>query len=197
MKKPILLVTAFALTLTFLLQACGNVQTPTLTAIPIVTDTVVPTVTVTVTETPDVCATENIRAEVDKVHKHMREFDDAATLAANIPREQLSGPIADLQRIRREAEDEVVPPCITTLKDYQIQHMNSVISTLITFLSINDPNSIDCVDVAENSQEAAICQNIMIARQQHDQYTLELARILGITVVPATTAEGPTQTPTP
>ncbi|HKY53788.1 MAG TPA: hypothetical protein VJM08_05740 [Anaerolineales bacterium] len=195
MKKPILLVTAIALTLTFLLQACGNVQTLIPTTIPIVTDTAVPTVTVT--KTPDVCATENIRAEVDKVHKHMREFDDAATLAANIPREQLSVPIADLQRIRREAEDEVVPPCITTLKDYQIQHMNSVISTLITFLSINDPRAIDCVDVAENSQEAAICQNIMIARQQHDQYTLELARILGITVVPANAATGPSQTPTP
>ena len=197
MKKPLLFIFASALILTFLLSACGNVQTPTFTAIPIVTDTTVPTATVTVTTTPDVCTTESIRAEVDKVHKHMREFDDAATLAANVPREQLSGPIADLQRIRREAEDEVVPSCITTLKDYQIQHMNSVIGTLITFLSINDPSTIDCVDVAENSQEAAICQNIMIARQQHDQYTLELARILGITVVPANTATGPSQTPTP
>lgn len=197
MKKPLLFIFTSALTLTFLLPACGNVQTPIRTAIPIVTDTTVPTATVTVTTTPDVCTTESIRAEVDKVHKHMREFDDAATLAANVPREQLSGPIADLQRIRREAEDEVVPSCITTLKDYQIQHMNSVINTLITFLSINDPSAIDCVDVAENSQEAAICQNIMIARQQHDQYTLELARILGITVVPANTATGPSQTPTP
>src|SRR5687767_11049435 len=104
MKKPILLTIASALTLTsiFILSACGNVATPP-SVVPTATDTAVPTVTVTMTTTPDACATETIRAEVDKVHKHMREFDDAATLAANVPREQLSGPIADLQRIRREA----------------------------------------------------------------------------------------------
>src|SRR5687768_4616990 len=109
MKKPILLTIASALTLTsiFILSACGNVATPpSPSVVPSSTDTTVPTVTVTVTTTPDVCSAESIRAEVDKVHKHMREFDDAATLAANVPREQLSGPIADLQRIRREAEED-------------------------------------------------------------------------------------------
>jgi hypothetical protein len=61
--------------------------------------------------------------------------------------------------------------------------MNSVIDTLVAFLSGTD--------------QAIIDQGIAIARQQHDQYTLELARILGITVVPATPAPLPTQTPTP
>jgi hypothetical protein len=40
----------------------------------------------------------------------MREFDDASILASKMPREQLSGSIAGLQRIRREAEDEQSPP---------------------------------------------------------------------------------------
>jgi len=196
MKKSILLIFCAALILTILVSGCGStVITPE--SVPTVSDTPIPTLTITITMTPDLCAPENIRAEVDKVHRHMREFDDAARLAASIPREQLSVPTADLQKIRREAEDEQVPPCLSTLKDFQIKHMNSVIDTLIAFMGINDPLALDCVDVVENSQEAGICQNITNARQQHDQYTLELARILEIPIVTAPANVTPSETPTP
>lgn len=196
MKKSILLIIASALISTIILSGCGSTPTSEISAtVTDTTDTAMPTATLTTT--PDLCASENIRPVVDKVHRHMREFDDAATLAASMPREQLSGPIADLQRIRREAEDETVPPCLSTLKDYQVNHMNSVINTLIAFLGINDPLAVDCIDVAENTQEAAICQSIATARQLHDQYTLELARILGIPIVTATAAITPSETPTP
>ena len=120
----------------------------------------------------------------------MREFDDASKLAASIPREQLSTPISNLQKIRRDAEDELIPPCLEKLKDYEILHMNSVINTLIAFLSINDPLAVDCVDIAQNTQEADICQSIANARQQHDQYILELAKILELPIV----TPGPTPT---
>ena len=113
----------------------------------------------------------------------MREFDDAATLAASMPREQLSAPIADLQRIRREAEDEQVPPCLENLKSHQVQHMNSGINYFLGFMSGGDQKSLD--------------QVFAIARQLHDQYTLELARVLGLTVVPATAIVTPEETPTP
>jgi hypothetical protein len=113
----------------------------------------------------------------------MREFDDASILASSTPRDQLSSSIADLQRIRREAEDETIPACLTDLKAYQVQHMNSVISTLISFMGGADQESLD--------------QGISLARQQHDQYTLELARVLGLTVVPAAPSGKPSETPTP
>jgi hypothetical protein len=113
----------------------------------------------------------------------MREFDDASILASNMPREQLSASIADLQRIRREAEDEEIPGCLTDLKAIQVQHMNSVINTLIAFMGGTDQQTLD--------------QGISLARQQHDQYTLELARILGLTVVAATMPPPPSETPTP
>lgn len=197
MKKSIQLIIAAALLLSMLLSACGSSITPArvITA----TDTALPTLTITITPTPDLCAPENIRAEVDKVHRHMREFDDASTLAASMPREQLSGPIANLQKIRREAEDELVPLCLSSLKDYQIRHMNSVISTLIAFLSIADPRALDCTSPERSADEEAICQNIANARQQHDQYTLELARLLGIPIITATAAPSPIplETPTP
>lgn len=173
--------------LTILLAACGTMITVTPPPVQnnptpetqyiVVTATLLP-----VTDTPDPCAPENIEMEVQKVHAYMREFDDASTLAASRPREELSASIADLQRIRREAEDQPTPPCLATLKTYQVSHMNSVINTLISFMGGADQTTVD--------------QGIALARDQHDQYTLELARLLGITVEPAT-AVTPEQTPTP
>jgi hypothetical protein len=148
--------------------------------------------------TVDLCVSPQIEAEAQKVHKHMREFDDASTLASSVSQAQLNISIADLQRIRREAEDEVVPPCLADLKSYQINHMNSVINTLLAFLRSKDPLSIDCADIQANTEEQAVCQNIVLARQLHDQYLVELARILGLTVVPATPgAPTPLETPAP
>jgi hypothetical protein len=128
----------------------------------------------------------------------MREFDDAATLASSVPQAQLNVSIADLQRIRRAAEDEVIPPCLADLKGYQLNHMNSVINTLLAFLRSSDPLSIDCAEIQANTEEEAVCQNIALARQQHDQYLVELGRILGLTVMPATPgAPISSETPTP
>ena len=133
--------------------------------------------------TPDPCSLPQLEIEVQNVHRHMREFDDAAILASNVAREELGDSIAQLQRIRREAEDEPIPSCLTQLKTYQVQHMNSVISTLIAFMGGTDQQSLD--------------RGIALAREQHDQYTLELARVLGLTVVAATLPPAPSETPTP
>lgn len=182
MKKSILLIFLAALILIMFVSGCGSsLITPE--SIPTATDTRMPTPTITITMTPDLCASENIKAEVDKVHRHMREFDDASKLAASMPREQLSTPISNLQKIRRDAEDELIPPCLAKLKDYEILHMNSVINTLIAFMSVNDPLAVDCVEIENNTEEELICQSIAVARQQHDQYVLELAKILELPIV--------------
>lgn len=179
MKNIILFILPSAIMLTMLMAGCGSTQTPPATA------TEEPaTPTITITTTPDLCAPESIQAEVDKVHRHMREFDDASTLATSMPRDQLSSSIADLQRIRREAEDEVVPACLGNLRTYQIQHMNSVIETLLAF-------------VRGTSDQAILNQGIALAGQQHDQYVLELARLLGLTPVAGTAVVIPSETPTP
>jgi hypothetical protein len=144
----------------------------------------------TATPEPDPCAPENIQAEVEKVHKFMREFDDASLLASNTPVEQLNPSIADLQRIRRNAEDQAVPSCLTTIKQYQLAHMNTVINTMLYMLSFQG--------TAEETE--LLNQGIALARQQHDQYVLELANVLGLTVVAAPTgapAEGETPSPNP
>ena len=171
--------------LLFILAGCGK---PPATPAPTEIKTE-PSATIVVisteepTSTPDPCSRPQLETKIQEVHKHMREFDDASILASNMPREQLSNPIAELQRIRREAEDEQTPGCLTNLKAIQVQHMNTVISTLIVFMGGTDQQTLD--------------QGIALARQQHDEYTLELARLLGLTVVPATLAPTPSETPTP
>jgi hypothetical protein len=173
--------------LILLIAGCGNLPaTPQATATAVevaATATVGVPSTVEPTSTLDPCARPQLETGVQKVHKHMREFDDASILASNMPREQLGTAIADLQRIRREAEDEQTPACLTDLKQIQVLHMNTVINTLIVFMGGTDQQTLD--------------QGIALARQQHDQYTLELARILGLTVVPATMPPAPSATATP
>jgi len=134
-----------------------------------------------VTAAPDPCAPENINAEIEQIHKLMREFDDASLLASNTPLDQINPSIADLQRIRRETEDHPAPVCIITLKEFQLAHMHTVINTMLGFLSGVD--------------EETLNQNIALARQQHDQYTLELATLLGLTIVALPTQEEEQGTP--
>lgn len=133
--------------------------------------------------TPDPCAPENIESGVEEVHRFMREFDDASALAGSVPREQLTDHIANMQRIRREAEDQFVPICLADLKAHQLSHMNVVINTLIAFLGGSDQETVD--------------QGIGLAREFHDNYTLELANVLGLDVIPVEVQGTATPTATP
>jgi hypothetical protein len=144
------------------LAACGGPAKPTATVEP-----------VTITRpTPDPCAPENLPEEVEKIHRVMREFDDESLLASNTPVDGLNPSISTLQRIRREAEDQPVPACLVRLKGLQLAHMSTVINTLLGFLS--------------GSDQTALNQSVALARQQHDEYALELANLLGLTVIAPT-----------
>jgi len=127
-------------------------------------------VTSAATATPDPCATENLPGEVRKINSIMQEFDTAAVIAASAPREQLTAPIAELQRIRRNAEDLPTPACLKTLKETQLAHMNIVIETLMAFM--------------DNANQETTDQGILLARQLHNQYLVEMAKLLGVTVAP-------------
>jgi hypothetical protein len=60
--------------------------------------------------------------------------------------------------------------------------MNTVINTLIAFVGGADQTTLN--------------EGITRARQEHDQYTIELARLLGITLPPTAIAPAETQPPT-
>jgi hypothetical protein len=125
--------------------------------------------TPTITATPDLCSSENLPAEVAKVNKLMREFDDYSSLASNTPQSQLVLLIPEMQRILRDSEDQAVPACLTNLKKMQLAHMNTVVQTLMAFMNSSDVNVVN----------AGIAQ----ARQLHAQYDIEMASLLGITLV--------------
>jgi hypothetical protein len=141
-----------------------------------------------ITSTPDLCSAENLPAEVAKVNKLMREFDDFSVLAASTPQAQLIQIIPDLQRVLRDAEDQAVPACLSNLKKLQLDHMNVVVQTLIAFMSASDQAGVDIVS-----------EGITKARSLHDQYNVEIARLLGVTLeappTVAPTAIAPTATP--
>jgi hypothetical protein len=166
------------LVLVFFTAACGGneTQTPVETSIP------------AATQTPNPCIEPNVSAEVDKVHKHMREFDDYSALASNTPQAQLVMVVPELQRVLREAEDQAVPACLNDLKRLQVSHMRTVVQTLLAFIGSTDA--------------AVINSGIAQARDLHTQYDIERASLLGITLTVSTAAPTspplqPSVTPTP
>ena len=108
----------------------------------------------------------------------MSEFDESSQLVASTPAGQVPDVISKLQRIRRDVEDAQIPACLGTLKTHQLNHMNLVIQTLIAL-------------VAGASQEE-LDKGLEEARHEHDLYSLEMVRLLGITLAPVTsTASAP------
>ena len=184
-KQPTLLFTLIMVA-AFVIFACSSPEQATISPTQI-TNTIKTTEPAppTATPEPDPCAPEKIPTQVEKVHKLMREFDDASLLASNTPIDQLNPSIAELQRIRRDSEDQPIPSCMATLKQYQLAHMNTVINTMLYMLSYQ----------GTDAEAGVLSQGIAQARQQHDQYTLELANLLGLAVIAAPTSAPTDETP--
>ncbi len=155
--------------LSVFLAACGTGETSVIT-----TETPV----ILSTPTPDMCSAENLPGEAARVNKFMREFDDFSELASNTPQTQLVAVIPDMQRVLRDAEDQSVPACLENLKTVQILYMQIVVQTLMAFMG--------------NSDAELVNSGISQARELHAKYDIELARLLGITLVVS-----PTQTSAP
>jgi len=170
MKKTVFLWMAICIVL--FLSACGKL-TPTVTS---------STSTPSVTPTLDLCSTSNLPLSVRPVNDLMRQFDDYATLARSTPQSQLVQVIPPLQTIRRAAENQAVPPCLKQLKVDQLSYMDTQIQTLLAF----DANASSDVLKGGSAQ----------AQQYHNQYVIELARLLGMTVVvPPSITPGTPPTP--
>lgn len=175
-----------ALILVLALSACGGEQTPAPGEVEAPTQAASQPAVVKPAASPtiDPCAPQYQRVLAERAHSHMREFDDAANLAANLNTEALPAAIAELQRIRRAAEDEPLPGCLAQLKQLQVAHMNVVINTLMGMLSQSSPEDLQ--------------KGILAARQLHDEYTLELGRAYGVTfVVEPTATPGAVETVAP
>ena|SRR5215211_5515420 len=170
MKRPALF--AFFVVLIFT-SSCGSQPLPTSAGeLP---------ATSTTGQADEACASQNLPTTVQPINDLMREFDDASQLASNLPAQQLPEVISNLQRIRRDAEDVQIPTCLTTLKTHQLNHMNLMIQTLLAFVG--------------GADQEALKKGLEQVRQEHDLYSLEIVRLLGITLAPITVT--PESSPTP
>src|SRR5687767_13721428 len=100
----------------------------------------------------------------------MVESDGIAKQDASVSHQKVAELVSEMQRIRREAEDHQTPTRLSTLKVHQITHMNTVIDTLIAFIG--------------GAQAETLNEGISRAGHEHDLYTLEVARLLGIPQAP-------------
>lgn len=167
MKKVFLL--AIILGTSLFMSACGS-STPTATVIP----------SPSVTPTADPCSTGNLPHEARKVNDLMRQFDDYAALASNTPQSQLVQVIPPMQAIHRAAQDQLVPACLQQLKNFQLQYMDTSINVLLAFES--------------KANTSVLNAGVAQSKQYHSQYTNELARLLGITIVAPPSATPGAQT---
>lgn len=141
-----------------ILAACANQEIPV---------GVTPTPELNVaSSTPDPCAAENLEQSIKFVNDLMREFTDAYRLASNVAKEQVPPIISDMQRIRRAAEDQQVPACLTELKSHQLAHMNTLVDVMLAFVSGAEPGS--------------LTDGLSRAQTEYDLYTQEMASLLGI-----------------
>ena len=157
-----------------LLSACtpqATEMTPTSEQLPPISTS---TIIIAINSTPDQCAPNNIVDQVRKIHNVMRKFDDFVFVANLTPQTQLSPIIIDLQAARRETEDLDIPVCLTTLQLAALNYQNTVIDYLAQFMGGGIKEQI-------NSQIAS-SQSLRIS------YEAELARLIGATYVPPSTA---------
>lgn len=152
------LAASVSLLLLFLLSACSGQISATLEVTP--------------TPDPDPCSPQNLPATVRETNDLMREFDDVTGQLTSATADQLPAIISDMQRIRRAAEDQPVHPCLVTLKRHQLNHMNLVIQSLLGFVGGGDQETLQA--------------GFRVARAEYEKYSLELVRLLGITLATVT-----------
>ena len=158
----------------------------------------------TATFTPDPCSEANLEATIRDFDKLSRQFSDRFVLAQNTPAAQLADIITEMQDIRRSAEDYAIPLCLNTLKNHQLAFMTAAIdATLSLYSSFSGDQARNMTQEQVQTVIGYVQQRIADAGAISEQYTAEMARLLGIPLptptawlIPDLTVT-PTETPKP
>ena len=87
----------------------------------------------------------------DKVHPYVLRFADAVALASSTSRGALSGPVQELQKIKRETDALSIPECAVLVHQLFLDAMDSTISGFLSYMS-NDDESIVAAYIAAATQ---------------------------------------------
>ena len=80
------------------------------------------------------CPPEEAELAIDELQNLAEEWDDAFEVANSTSRISLSGPIGDLQEIKRDVGSLDIPDCLTDVQDNLVKAMESGIDAFIAFM---------------------------------------------------------------
>lgn len=109
---------------------------PTVPDVPAATRTPAPT-------TPPSCKTSDGREVVDTMQQYARAWDDAVAVAGSTPRIGLAQPIAELQRIRREVQQQQWPVCARRAQQLLVEAMSAYIDGMVGFMGQRSGYEVD------------------------------------------------------
>ena len=89
-------------------------------------------------QSPALCGLTKIRRAVPEIRAVRAKFDDASALAGSTSRIALSGPVAQLQAIRREAEALVVPRCLAPARAELVAAISEFTDAMMLFMANSD-----------------------------------------------------------
>ena len=80
------------------------------------------------------CSLNDAREGIKAFQKHSRQWEDAWATAKSSPRIALSGPVAELQRLRRSLEEASAPVCIRPVIDLEVRAESEDIAGMLQFM---------------------------------------------------------------
>jgi hypothetical protein len=113
---------------------------------------------------------EQSKPFLDQIQPLARKWDDANKLASQTPRMQLAVQIANLQAVRREAQDLKPPECAKPVHDALVGSMDATIQGFLDFMS--------------QKPDATVQVNFTKANEQMIAFTKALAVVQGLSLDP-------------
>lgn len=93
----------------------------------------------------DGCSTRDGQTVYARLNAFALEWDDAVDVAASTSRIALSGPVSDLQAIRRDVQRQEWPECASTAHDHLIQHMDYTIDSFLAFMQNKSDSDVEVI----------------------------------------------------
>jgi len=106
------------------------------------------------------CGTSKVNKAIDDMSTVAEEFDDAFAVANSTARMSLSGPISEMQNVKRNADDIVVPVCLENAKQLLVGGMQTSIDGFIAFLG-QEPDDVVTSYFVDAGQQLAIATDEM------------------------------------